>query len=50
MGADVVAQAGEDEELLVVDVNLGAVRERRKIAPFLRDRHPKSYEDLMRFL
>lgn len=47
---DIVAQAGEDEELLIVDVNLGEVRERRKIAPFLRDRRPELYEDLVRFL
>ena len=46
---DIVAQAGEDEELLIVDVNLGEARERRKIAPFLRDRHPELYEDLTRF-
>ena len=47
---DIVAQAGEDEELLIVDINLGEVRERRKIAPFLRDRRPELYEDLVRFL
>lgn len=47
---DIVAQAGEDEELLIVDVNIGEVRERRKIAPFLRDRRPESYEDFVRFL
>ncbi len=46
----IAAQAGEDEELLIVDVNLDEVRERRKIAPFLRDRRPELYEDLVRFL
>ena len=45
---EIIAQAGEGEELLLVDINLDEIRERRKIAPFLtRDRAPHMYNDLV---
>lgn len=42
----VIAKAGEDEELLVVDVPLNKLEERRKMAPFLRDRRPELYHEI----
>ncbi len=47
---EIIAKAGEDEAVLVADVNLAAVKERRKTAPFLRDRRPDLYSDLVKFM
>jgi N-carbamoylputrescine amidase len=46
----IIARAGEDESVLVTDVNIKEVNERRKIAPFLRDRRPDLYGELSKFL
>lgn len=42
----VVARAGEDEELLVVELDPEAVARSRKTRPFLRDRRPELYRVL----
>ncbi len=47
---EIVAKAGEEESVLVTDIKLDEVKERRKIAPFLRDRRPDLYGDLVKFL
>lgn len=47
---EVLSQAGEDESVLVVDVDLDEVKRRRQIAPFLRDRRPELYGDLTKHL
>lgn len=44
---EVVARAGNDESLLVAEVDLATVKERRINAPFIRDRRPESYTDLI---
>lgn len=41
--AEVIARAGQDEELLVVDIDRRAVAENRQKRPFLRDRRPQLY-------
>ncbi len=46
----VVAKASTSEELLVVDIDPGLVVERRKSAPFLRDRRPDLYAPISQFL
>ena len=46
---EVVAQAGQSETVLVVDINLEEVKDRRKLAPFLRDRRPELYGELAEF-
>ena len=45
----IIARAGEKESVLVTDVDLKEVEERRKVAPFLRDRRPDLYGELARF-
>lgn len=40
---DIIARAGEEEELLVVDIDRGRVAEMRQKRPFLRDRRPELY-------
>ncbi len=40
---DVIARAGEEEELLVVDIDRERVAEMRQKRPFLRDRRPELY-------
>jgi N-carbamoylputrescine amidase len=46
----IIAKAGEDEQLLVTDLDLDEVKERRKEAPFLRDRRPDLYGELSQFM
>jgi N-carbamoylputrescine amidase len=46
----IIAKAGEDEQVLVSDVDLRQVVERRKEAPFLRDRRPDLYGELSQFM
>lgn len=46
----IIARAGEEESLLVADIDLEEVNERRKIAPFLRDRRPDLYGEIARFM
>jgi N-carbamoylputrescine amidase len=45
---DVVSRGGEDEELLVVDIDRDLVAETRQKRPFLRDRRPELYGVLAR--
>jgi N-carbamoylputrescine amidase len=45
---ELVALAGEDEETLIVDIDLAAGGEVRKIWPFLRDRRIEAYECLLK--
>lgn len=40
---DIIARAGMEEELLVVDVDRERVAEERQKRPFLRDRRPELY-------
>jgi len=47
---EVLSQAGEDESVLVVDIDLEEVKKRRQIAPFLRDRRPELYGDLTKHI
>ena len=42
----VIATAGTDEELLVVDIDRDLVAENRNMRPFLRDRRPELYRVL----
>ncbi|MFQ5761531.1 MAG: nitrilase-related carbon-nitrogen hydrolase, partial [Candidatus Bathyarchaeia archaeon] len=43
---EIIAQAGDDEELLIVDIDTNYIREYRKNAPFFwRDRAPHLYSD-----
>jgi len=42
----VVAEAGEEEETLVVDIDLSVIDETRKWWPFFRDRRIDSFSDL----
>jgi N-carbamoylputrescine amidase len=47
----VVAEAAEDEALVLADVDLGRIEEVRRNWPFLRDRRTDAYSDLQhRFL
>ncbi len=43
---EIIARAGEDETLLLADLKLEEVNDRRKTAPFLRDRRPDLYGEL----
>jgi N-carbamoylputrescine amidase len=43
-----LAQAGEEEETLIVEIDLNAGKEVRKIWPFLRDRRIESYDCLLK--
>jgi len=45
---EIIARAGENEAVLVADLNLEEVNDRRKTAPFLRDRRPDLYGELTR--
>ena len=45
---EIIARAGEEEAVLVADLNLEEVNDRRKSAPFLRDRRPDLYGELTR--
>jgi beta-ureidopropionase len=47
---NVAARAGEKEEVLVADIDLDKIQERRRLAPFLRDRRPDSYKEIASFL
>ena len=40
---DIIARAGEDEELLIVEIDRERVAEMRQKRPFLRDRRPELY-------
>jgi beta-ureidopropionase len=42
----VIAKAGERDEVLVTDIPLEKLEERRQIAPFLRDRRPETYNEI----
>ena len=42
----VMAKAGEGDEVLVADVPLDKIEERRRMAPFLRDRRPDLYHEI----
>ncbi|MDG6991301.1 MAG: acyltransferase [Nitrososphaerota archaeon] len=42
----VMAKAGEGDQVLVVDVPLNKLEERRRMAPFLRDRRPELYREI----
>ena len=44
----VLAEAGEDEETLIVDIDRGAIEETRKWWPFFRDRRIDSFADLQK--
>lgn len=44
----VIAEAGEGEETLIVDIDLGAIAEQRKWWPFLRDRRIDAYDGLLK--
>jgi N-carbamoylputrescine amidase len=46
----IIAQAGSEEQTFVVDVDLQKVEERRRIAPFLRDRRPELYAEITQHL
>ncbi len=45
----VISKSGEEEGMLVIDVDLEMVKDRRKFAPFLRDRRPDLYGELAKF-
>ncbi len=47
---EIIARAGEQESVLVADIHLQEVVERRKIAPFLRDRRPDLYGEITKFM
>ncbi len=47
---EIIARAGERESVLVADIHLQEVNERRKIAPFLRDRRPDLYGEIAEFM
>jgi N-carbamoylputrescine amidase len=42
----VIAQAGDKEEVLVADLDLARVDEVRRVWPFFRDRRPEAYTDV----
>lgn len=44
---DIIHEMSEKEGVAVVDVDLKKITERRKKAPFLADRKPSNYEDLV---
>jgi len=47
---DVLSMAGEKkEELLLVDIDLDEIERTRRLLPFLRDRRPETYDDLIIF-
>ena len=43
---EILAEAGEDEEILLADLDLGSLRDARVDLPFWRDRRPDTYERL----
>jgi N-carbamoylputrescine amidase len=43
----VLAEAGEGEETLIVDIDLSAIAEQRKWWPFFRDRRVDAYQGLL---
>jgi beta-ureidopropionase len=43
---EIIAKAGANDEALVVDISLGKLEERRRMAPFLRDRRPELYGEI----
>ncbi len=45
---NIVAQAGDGEEVVVADLPRGRVEEVRKMWPFYRDRRPDAYSDLVK--
>jgi len=45
---ELLAQAGEEEEILFVDINMERTKEVRDIWPFLRDRRIDTYSDLLK--
>lgn len=44
----ILAQAGENEEILSVDLDLSSIEKQRQIWPFFRDRRIDSYKDLLK--
>jgi N-carbamoylputrescine amidase len=45
-GGEIIAKAGVEEELLVVDIDRSQIAENRNARPFLRDRRPELYRVL----
>jgi len=45
---EILAQAGADEEVLIVEIDLGRSETVRRIWPFLRDRRIDAYGDLLK--
>jgi N-carbamoylputrescine amidase len=45
-GGEIIAKAGVEEELLVVDIDRSQIAANRNIRPFLRDRRPELYRVL----
>jgi len=43
---EIVKEMGEEEGYTVVEIDVDKIRERRKKAPFLRDRRPEAYGDI----
>ncbi len=43
----IIAQAGEMEEILTVDIDLSAIEKQRQTWPFFRDRRIDSYQDIL---
>jgi N-carbamoylputrescine amidase len=43
----VIAQAGQDEEVLLVDCDLSLIERQRRDWPFLRDRRIDAYDGLL---
>ncbi len=44
----ILAQAGEDEEILTIDVDLSSIEKQRQTWPFFRDRRIDSYKDILK--
>ena len=48
---DIIAMAGEaEEELLIAEIDLDVIEHARQKLPFLRDRRPETYDDLLKTL
>lgn len=45
---EVIARAGEEEELLIANLDLGLIEEARQLWPFFRDRRPETYGDIIK--
>jgi N-carbamoylputrescine amidase len=44
----VIAEAGEEEEVLIAEIDLSVINETRKWWPFFRDRRLDSFADLQK--